>query len=708
MTTAIFDPAALSVDSNTWLEVLLSLSVKGLLILLIAAGLSFALRKASAAARHLVWSLTLVSLLALPVLTLGLPSFEVPILPLAISAGRSEDATLARGMSDSQSQGKRSIAALKQPPPGVARGRSASARPWPVMNIGRGREVSELKTESLGWASWALIVWLAGALLIFSRLLIGTASVQWMTRRAQRIGDEAWLAFADRLALRVGLARRVALFKSRSVTMPLTFGVLRSSILLPADADDWSDERREVVLLHELAHVKRRDCLTQMLAQIACAIYWFNPLIWAAARRLRVERERACDDQVLDAGTKASDYADHLLDIARRLRSSNCSSLAAVAIARRSQLEGRLLAILDPNVRRSGLSRVASVAVGLAVASIVLTLASLRPSAQAQAARPDSAEPMTAVAVESFDGKRSIEPLVKIAPARTAMVTEESDIAEPAEAQPGQPPNPEPQLASAEQQPKPEQASTPATQQERDSAVEALNEALKDEDAEVRENALFALSQIEGRRATEALIAALKDATPQVREKAVWGLGMRHSDAAIDPLIGALRDSNSQVRERAAWALGLNGNGRAIEPLMNALKDEDVEVRQKAAWALGLRGDSRAVEPLINALNDNSPEVREMAAWALGMRGDKRALKALNAAMKDQNREVRGKAAWALGMLLMRNGESSDDNDRDLDVEVDSDNGDSGTGSGNGVGTGAGSGKGTGTRTGVRKAKARP
>jgi len=87
-------------------------------------------------------------------------------------------------------------------------------------------------------------------------------------------------------------------------------------VLLPKESDEWSTECRWIVMAHELTHVKRRDCLMQALAQLACAVYWFNPLVWFAAWRLRVERELACDDHVLEAGAKASDYASHLVEIA--------------------------------------------------------------------------------------------------------------------------------------------------------------------------------------------------------------------------------------------------------------------------------------------------------------------------------------------------------------------------------------------------------
>jgi hypothetical protein len=168
--------------------------------------------------------------------------------------------------------------------------------------------------------------------------------------------------------------------------MPIVCGVWRPAIVMPACAHEWPPERGRVVLLNGLAHVRRREGLTQAFARIVCAVYWFNPLTWIAARRLRAERERACDDFVLAAGTRGSEYAGHLLDIARTpgMRFSLLAT-AGVPMAHRSQLEGRLMAILDPAVRRSSTAYTRAAALA-AMALISIPVAAVQPQEPAAAA----------------------------------------------------------------------------------------------------------------------------------------------------------------------------------------------------------------------------------------------------------------------------------------------------------------------------------
>ena len=162
--------------------------------------------------------------------------------------------------------------------------------------------------------------------------------------------------------------------------VPMATGLLRSTVLLPREAAQWSRERLRIVLLHEMAHIRRRDCVTQAMAELAGAFYWFNPLAWLAVRRLRIERERACDDLVLSVGNKASDYAAHLLALARPLESGALAS-ASVTIASSSHLETRLRSILNPRLDRRALTAGTAVMASVIAACLVLPIAAMRPQA---------------------------------------------------------------------------------------------------------------------------------------------------------------------------------------------------------------------------------------------------------------------------------------------------------------------------------------
>ncbi len=169
------------------------------------------------------------------------------------------------------------------------------------------------------------------------------------------------------------------------------WGAVRFRLLLPEAARRWSDEQLRSVLLHEIAHLKRRDTVVQVLTQIACALHWFNPLVWFAAWRLHVERERACDDLVLSNGVRASAYAEHLLNIATKLSSDRWTSALGLAMAGKLPLHGRLQAILSDRLNRRKVSTtIASLALLLG-ASIAIPIAMLRAVADENHAQPKDA-----------------------------------------------------------------------------------------------------------------------------------------------------------------------------------------------------------------------------------------------------------------------------------------------------------------------------
>jgi TonB family protein len=216
------------------------------------------------------------------------------------------------------------------------------------------------------------LVWAAGAVAGLAHMLLGWVAMWRLRREALPFPDLA------ALAAEFGLRRRVDVLATPSGGMPMTFGLFRPAVFLPVDAAQWNDERRRLVLSHELAHIRRGDSATHLLARAALSFYWWNPLAWAAWRAFLNERERATDDLVLNAGARASEYAGHLLEIARTMQSAPALGWAAVAMARPSQLEGRLVAILDSRVNRNAPRRASALVAALAAIVLVAPFAALR------------------------------------------------------------------------------------------------------------------------------------------------------------------------------------------------------------------------------------------------------------------------------------------------------------------------------------------
>jgi TonB family protein len=211
--------------------------------------------------------------------------------------------------------------------------------------------------------AFVLIVWYAGIFVALARLVPAWMDVRRLTRDGTCSG-------------RHGRAR---VLENPQVTTPFTYGFVRPVILLPLTRR-WTAERREHVLAHEYAHIERLDWLTQTVSQIACAVYWFHPLVWFAAKRLRAESERACDDAVVRDGKAPDTYAEHLLDLAQT--SAEQALPVTVAMWNRSQLEERIMRILENHDRR-GLGKLAAVAMSIAAIITIAPIASVRLHAQA-------------------------------------------------------------------------------------------------------------------------------------------------------------------------------------------------------------------------------------------------------------------------------------------------------------------------------------
>ena len=634
----------------TWLA---DAAVRSAALLAGAGLLATGAHRAPAAVRHLIWAVALATSLALPAVSGRMPSITM-VVPESLASLVARPASVIDPPSAA-------TAPPRTPPPPEHADSTATPRVEPTGSpIG---STTRPAASPLDWPTALLLLWSAGALFVMLRFTVGLGTAWCMSRAAATIDDPSWRHLANDLSDRLGLARTVRLLRSERANVPMTWGWSRPVVLLPADADDWPVECRTAVLAHELAHVQRRDCAIQAVAQLACAVYWFNPLVWLAARRLRVERERACDDQVLTMGMRPSDYAKHLLNIAHS-QPMEWAAAATMAMARRSELEGRLMAILDPEARRV-IPRAVRILTVSTVVILALALAAVEPSGYApqsdRAADPAGPMPGPTGAGQdpvSDDDTETPEPGERVVQAFiSAMADPDASVRRQAARALGRVRGERAldalaRALGADSDADVRSAAARALGRARRSeAAAALAGALDDADAEVRRQAAWALGNIRSREAVQALVAALRDTDPEVQDQAAWALGNIRDPAAMDGLRDALRNAGDGARRQAAWALGNIRSREAVSALAGALDDEDPDVQQQAAWALGNIRDASAVDGLVAALRSAADDARQQAAWALGNIRAERAVDGLVAALRDTDGDVQQQAAWALGNI---------------------------------------------------------
>lgn len=675
---------------------------KATLLLLVALLAAIALRRASAGARHIVWVGALAALVLLPVLSRWMPwrleigsrelGAMMQVLPGGEPLAQTVSETPLRSGSTALREHQRETGSTPAPD-APSRDASRSQLTLPSAPAALSASTSDVSTVQDGrllstgtiWLA-LLSLWVAGACMLLARFVAGMFAVRRIVRGAHALESPDWTAPLWEVADRLDLAHAPRLLRSDVVSMPFACGLLRPTIVLPRDADTWTDDRRRAVLFHELAHVRRRDLVGHTLGRIACALYWFHPLAWTAARRLRAESERACDDLVLASGTRASEYADHLLQIVTQVRHTAAPAVA-LAMARRKEFEGRMLAILDPELKRTAPSRVQAAGLVLGLAAIAVSVSAMAPAGaqpEQQARIHESPAPELQVlpnstttpadtgehlryhkasvgkivssAVDKSVGKairKTVGPVVDQALSSFRDGRDDRDFDSYARTWDDMGRT----IANAITSRYDVRSSSPHV----DSAKTALLVQLlqSDSSAKVRRTAAWALAQSDDRSATAPLAAALEqDKSADVREMAAWGLGQGDDRAAIQALGDAVqRDADERVKATAAWALGQMGEDAATPALDAAMADPSARVRSRAAWALGQIEPKNAPHGLVTALRDSDAKVRLTAAWALGQIEDPHTLSALSSALStEKDRDVREAELRAVLML----GDTSD------------------------------------------------
>ncbi len=618
------------------------LVAKATIILVAAIGVTLAMQRASAGARHLVWLVTLGSLLLVPIVGAWAP-LRIALLPAA-----EQSATAAQPAAASPSYGAAlnarhgNIAAFAG---SIVATPSSPTAPAPTARVSAWRRADPLTVLLLVWAvvAFAILASLAGATLALRRIV----------RAGHPVTDESWLATLWDICDRLGLDKAPILLRSEETQMPFACGVFNPTVVLPADCDSWTLDRRRAVLLHELAHVARHDLLGHTLGRLVSAAYWFHPLVWTAAKHLRAESERACDDLALSCGTVAADYAEHLLDIVTSVRRERTPAVA-LAMARRKEFEGRMLAILDPEIARAKLARwkLVTLVASLGVLSVLVGAVSPTARSAALIVQPTStqraAAPTKRSAVEPAGADVSALS-ASARPVATPTKAEQTSAAVSAVTLNRSTQSTIRPIAGALMQElglPPRDAATKSQQGSPDDRAAVLERVLRtDTSASIRKVAAWGLAQyLDAPGVGPALSTALgHDADPVVREMAAWALSRSDESPVVSSaLTTALRhDADAKVRAASAWSLGTIGSATALDALTEALADPSPDVVTRSVWAIGRVQPEHAPRALTAKLSDRDSQVRTVAAWALFRIGDPATVPALEAAVQaEQNKDV--------------------------------------------------------------------
>ncbi len=658
---------------------MIGILLRASLLFLLAASVTVVLRRRAASLRHLAWALSIGGVLCLPLISTFSPlRWEVIPVPTAAAVATASARSRPNAQKPVLPEVNAPVGVVEEP---LAATDDAGAATAPRATLD---DISPA-LASLDRGDVLFAVYLAGVAVLLGWLALGCAVIRRRASRATPVRDAEWTALIASVARDLGLTRAPELRVSVDVPVPFATGIARPMIVLPPSSHAWTSAQRRAVLLHEAAHISRGDLTMNLLSYVARAIYWINPLAWIAARRLRVEGEIACDDLVIAHGSRQSEYADHLLRVAQS--SGRQLPTVALAMARGSEFEGRLLSILATDVPRhrvrrrqlaSALAAAALAVVGVGIVSPtvqaateettpapdVLSPPTLVPPDPADVGRQESAEANPRVRVNGASGNANahiatraetgaVGGLIALlsdsdASVRLTAARSLSNLHDPAAVA---------ALAKAlkeDTDARVREAAASALGEIHDTrAVPHLVEALRAERvSKVRTKIIEALQELDDPRATSAVVAALKDQSTEVRRAAVSALEELEDASAVAPLQALVRDPDTELRRRLASALGAFDDPSSLDAIITLTKDADAEVRAQAVEALDDIQDARVAPALVAALGDRNAQVRQHAADGLGnVEGLRTAPRALIDALGDANDDVRRSAANSLGSI---------------------------------------------------------
>jgi len=374
--------------------------VKSLVLLVFVWGISILIKRASASLRYFIVCMAFAGILIMPVVSVMFPHWELTIPAWFMNHSTT---TLTQPVEEPYiSQTERPLSVSPAPI------KPSQEMPAPAkINLPQAPEASSaqnattamqsepapleqkfflsvivLSVMNIHWTRWLMVLWIAGAFFLSVRLLYSLAGPYLLAITGERKHSGNYLELLQECKRKLGVSETVGIVVSRWLKVPLAWGIFKPMIILPIDAEQWNDNRLRAVILHELAHIKRKDFYTAFLVHIATALYWLNPFVWLLLKELCKAREQACDDMVISAGIPQERYAQELFEIAQTLIVKPWKPRFDVAMARTTRLEDRILSILNKTIPRYPLkvkSRVLGTAASLLV---IITISIIQSGAQ--------------------------------------------------------------------------------------------------------------------------------------------------------------------------------------------------------------------------------------------------------------------------------------------------------------------------------------
>lgn len=406
-------------DSIT-IESFLAWASRATIIAAIACAFLALARRARPATRHMVAIASLIAVAVLPIASALLPTLSLPVLPAPAQPAVVATPPASRAVPFAIDAPTPAPAPAAVPTPAAPAAIVVPARPAQRESgatIGSiFRETVRTTIRSMDLGTVVLLSWFTVTATLLLWTLMGAIGARRLSRRTLAVDNDMFTIESKRACRVLGLTRTVDVGVSPDVEIPMVVGALNPRIVVPASAAAWPPERLRVVLLHELAHVRRNDVRWMLVARVVTSVFWFHPLVWVLSQHARRDAERACDEIVLSNGVRGSDYAEHLVAIARTAMTRDPMADSALAFASRSTLEQRVVAILATRVTCTSASRRARI--GALTASLVLlaAIATVRPT------RVDSAQMLPMESSSSIEA--AMAPIDEAAPSIDAIAPE--------------------------------------------------------------------------------------------------------------------------------------------------------------------------------------------------------------------------------------------------------------------------------------------